>query len=166
MCETCGEMRERKAPRSAGQEGFTLVELLIVIAMFSILVAVGFRGFKQFNESTIVDQAARALTSDVTLARSFAIRRGENVALVADEGGRSYVIRDGSGTILASTDMSSTSDTPLTLLDVKATGDSITFNSRGMLTSGGTVEIDLGRTGLTKKVDVSALGRTRVALVP
>jgi type IV fimbrial biogenesis protein FimT len=166
MCETCGEMHERKAPRSAGEGGFTLVELLIVIAMFSVLVAVGVRGFKQFNESSTVDQAARALSSDVTLARSFAIRRGENVSLVADEGGRSYVIRDASGTILASTHMGATSGTPLTLLDVKATGDSITFNSRGMLTSGGTVEIDVGRTSLTKKVDVSALGRTRIAQVP
>lgn len=166
MRETCGEMRERTAWRSAAQDGFTLVELLIVIAMFSILVAVGFRGFKQFNESTTVDQAARALTSDVTLARSFAIRRGENVSLVADEADRSYVIRDAGGTILAATDMSASSGTPLTLLDVKTTGDSITFNARGMLTSGSTVEIDLGRSGLTKKVDVSPLGRTRIAQVP
>jgi Tfp pilus assembly protein FimT len=140
------------------------MELLIVIVMFSILAAVGFRGFRQFNESTVVDQAARAVTTDVTLARSFAIRRGANVALVADEGSRSYLIRDASGTVLARTDMSSTSETPLTVLDVKATGDSITFNSRGMLTSGSTVEIEVGRNGLTKHVDVSPLGRTRIAL--
>jgi len=160
------KMQEPPGSRSTGQAGFTLLELLIVIAMFGIVVAVGMRGFRQFNESTIVDQAARALGSDVTLARSLAIRRGGNVALVADEGARRYVIRDGAGNVLGAGSFGAGSDTPLTALDIKATGDSLTFNSRGMLTSGGTVQIDMARNGLTKQLDVSALGRTRIAKVP
>lgn len=160
------KMQEPVSSRSTGQAGFTILELLIVIAMLGIVFAVGMRGFRQFNESTIVDQAARSLGSDVTLARSYAIRRGGNVALVANEGARSYVIRDWAGNVLGAGSFGAGSDTPLTALDIDTTGDSLTFNSRGMLTSGGTVQIDMTRNGLTKRLEVSALGRTRIAKVP
>lgn len=155
-------MKQEGVPAHRGQAGFTLVELLIVLVVFSIVAAIGLGGFRRFNRSTNVDQAARALGSDVTLARSFAIRRGENVALVADEAARSYKIRDAAGNVLAAGGFGFSSDLPLTLLNIKTSGDSLTFNSRGMLVSGSVVEIDLGRDGLTKQLDVSPLGRTRV----
>lgn len=160
------EMQGHTPPRARDEAGFTIIELLIVMTMFSVLVAVGLRGFRNFNRSTTVDQAARALSSDVTLTRSFAVRRGGNVSLVADEGARRYSIRDASGNVLGTGDFSAGSGAPLTLLDVKTTGDSITFNSRGMLVTGTTVEVDVGYAGRTKKVEVSALGRTRIALAP
>lgn len=160
------KMQEREPARSAGQAGFTILELLIVMTMFSVLVAVGLQGFKNFSRSASVDQAARALSSDVTLTRSLAVRRGGNVSLVADEGARRYVIRDASGNVLGAGDFSAESGAPLTLLDVKTTGDSITFNSRGMLVTGSTVDVDVGYNGRTKQVEVSALGRTRIAQAP
>lgn len=157
------------SPRSraarTGRAGFSLIELLLVVVVFSITVGVGIEGFRQFNESATVDRAARVVAGDVVLARTHAIQRREHVSLVADEADRSYAIVDASGDTILVRRYNAASDLPLTLLDVKTSGDDLTFNARGLLASGSAVEIDVGRLGKEKRVQVSVLGRTTVEAV-
>lgn len=149
------------------QSGFSLVELLIVLVLGGILLGLGVQGFKIFNRTASVKGAAQSVLSDVTLLRSYAIQRRTNVSLVANEAGRSYVIREaGTGTVLARRSYDASSELPLTTLDVQTTGDSITFNSRGlMVPATSTDTISVGRLGDSRLVVVNALGRGRV-LVP
>lgn len=47
------------------QDGFTLVELLMVMLVIGVVVGMGFYGFQNFNNSTVVTNAAAELVSDL-----------------------------------------------------------------------------------------------------
>lgn len=157
----------RSTETTSPQAGFTLVELLIAIALLGIVLGIGFTGMRGFNESTTVDRAATAIAADVTLARSHAIQRRSTVTLAADEANRRYEIRDVStGDVLESRSFSADTDLPLTRLDIQTTGDALTFNARGLLVSSGNATILVERLDTGKQIEVSALGRTRTTAAP
>lgn len=159
--ETGGSGGGRAGPGAAA--GFTILELLIAIVMAGVLLALVYGGYRQFNEAIVVKKAAGVVAADVTLTRSFAIQRRANVSLVANETQRSYTIRDTTGTRLAVRSFDRSSDLPLDRLDVETGGDSLTFNSRGLLVTGAGVEIEMGRGDRDRTVSVSALGRSRIS---
>lgn len=64
------------------QRGFTLVELVVSIAMLAILAALATPSFKRMIEAQRMRTGAFALISDLTLARSEAVKRGESVELM------------------------------------------------------------------------------------
>lgn len=146
-------------------DGFTMVELLIAITLLGIVLGIGFAGMRGFNESTVVDRAATAIASDVTLTRSYAIQRRSTVSLVADEANRSYAIRDGADTLEIRSYAADT-DLPLTRLDVQTGGDELSFNARGLLVGTGNATILVERLDSSQKIEVTALGRTRVTAAP
>ncbi|MFQ5678154.1 MAG: Tfp pilus assembly protein FimT/FimU, partial [Gemmatimonadota bacterium] len=110
--------------------GFTIVELLMVIIVATVLLAIAYGGYRQFNEAAVVRKAAVLVGSDVGLARTLAIRQRGNVSLVAEETGRTYQIRDTGGAVLARRTFDPAAALPLDVLDVQTAGDSLTFNSR------------------------------------
>jgi prepilin-type N-terminal cleavage/methylation domain-containing protein len=140
--------------------GFTLVEVLIVLVMASFLMLLSMSSFRDLRERTIVDRAAHVVATDVALTRSYAIRNRQTVSLVADESARNYVLRDASGDTLRVRWFDESSSLPLSLLSVSADGDSLAFNSRGLLLGASVVQLDVGRPAATKRVTVGALGRT------
>lgn len=145
------------------ERGMTLIELLMVMVMLAILLGIGFQGLQAFNQSAIPDRAATAIAGDVTLTRSYAIQRGEDITFAADEANRSYEIRTASGDVLHSRSFSASTDLPLTMLDVTTGSDEFTFNSRGMLAGGvSSVTIDIARFDTGRRIQVNALGRTRI----
>lgn len=146
------------------QKGLTLVELLMAIVVFAILVGIGFQGLQAFTRTAIPDRAASAIAADVTLARSYAIQRGEDVTLVADEANRSYEVRTAGGDVLHQRSFAASTDLPLTTLDVRTADDDLTFNSRGMLSGGvSSVTIGIARFDVGRRIEVNALGRTTVS---
>lgn len=148
---------------SGEPSGFTIIELLIAIVMMAVLLALVYGGYRQFNEAMAVKKSAGLVGADVALTRSYAIQRRSLVSIVADESERIYMIRDTSGVILARRSFDRGSALPLDRLDVKTEGDSLTFNSRGLLVAGGGIEIDVGRGDRDRTVSVNALGRYQVS---
>ncbi len=67
--------------RSTGSRarGFTLIELMVVVAMLSILVALALPSFKGVIERWRVQQAVDSLRTTMFYARSEAIRRGGDI---------------------------------------------------------------------------------------
>ena len=61
--------------------GFTLIEVLVVIAIMGVLAALAGPSFTPTIERWRVKQAAEALTSTIYYARSEAIKRGGQVAI-------------------------------------------------------------------------------------
>lgn len=61
--------------------GFTLVELLVVMTISAILLAMAVPAFTSMIQNNRVSSAANSLQNSLDLARSEAIRRGNNVSL-------------------------------------------------------------------------------------
>jgi prepilin-type N-terminal cleavage/methylation domain-containing protein len=64
------------------QKGFSLVELMIVVAIIAILAASGWQVLRSSQPNMRMRSAARDIYSAMTLAKTEAIRRGENVTLL------------------------------------------------------------------------------------
>ena len=67
--------------------GFTLIELLITVSIVGILLAMSFPNFQDTIESMNTNSQIKMLMTTLNLARSEAVRRGENVALCATDDG-------------------------------------------------------------------------------
>lgn len=85
-----------------GGAGFTLVELLVVVAVALILFAIAIPSLRNLIDGRRVRLAADELVASMQLARSEAIHRGERVDLVAvnndwRSGWTVFVDRNGNG---------------------------------------------------------------------
>ena len=141
--------------------GFTLVEMLIVVTILSLVSLIANTSFRNFRERATLNRAARVIAADVALTRSYAIRERQNVSLVADEASRTYAIRTAGGDTLAVRSLDSSTDLAIDSLNVLAAGDSITFNSRGMLLTA-VAQVDVGRASGDRRVQVNGIGRARI----
>lgn len=159
----CGS--NEHATRRPDHSGFTVVEATIALVISAVLASVGMHGFQQYRERTGLNRAGIVLQNDVALTRSLAIRDRRNVSLVANETLRDYVVRDTSGTVLHERRLGSGTDLAISSLDVATTGDSLTFDSRGLLVTPGTVQIDFSRGPHDRQLLLNAFGRGRV-IVP
>src|SRR5450830_1885053 len=77
--------RQFNRPR-AGQQGFTMAELLIVLAIVGILASLAAPSFSQFIKSQRIKSMATDLNASLSLARSEAVKRNKNVTLSPDVG--------------------------------------------------------------------------------
>lgn len=67
--------------------GFTLIELMVTIAILVILLGVGVPSFQAMVQNSRATALANDLVSALNLARSEAVRRGESVSLCASADG-------------------------------------------------------------------------------
>jgi type IV fimbrial biogenesis protein FimT len=76
-------MGTRKKLRSLAPEaaGFTLMELLIVIALAALILAIGAPNFNEFRRNNRLTGAANDLLGSIQLARTEAIKRQQNVSV-------------------------------------------------------------------------------------
>lgn len=154
--------RDKMRPGDRTSErGFTIVEMLIVVTILSLVTLMANTSYRNFRERAILNRAATVVASDMALTRSYAIRERQSVSLVADEANRMYVIRSASGDTLGARIFDAESDLAVDSLNVLAAGDSITFNSRGMLTTA-FARVDVGRASGDRQVQVNGTGRSRI----
>jgi prepilin-type N-terminal cleavage/methylation domain-containing protein len=147
-----------------GQSGMTVVELLIVVVIIATVGMIAHTSYRSFRERSTINRAARVVAADISLTRSLAIRNRASFSMVADESNRSYLIRNGAGTVFRRREFKDDTDLRLTSLDVMTTGDSVTFSSRGLATAA-FVQVELQRRSETRRVQANVLGRSRV-IVP
>jgi len=67
--------------------GFTLIELIITLAVLGIVLAFGVPAFNGVIENSRVTTQANTLLGAVNYARSEAVKRGETVSLQSEAGG-------------------------------------------------------------------------------
>jgi len=155
-----------------GRSAFTLIELLIVIALVAILATLAGPAFRSFIQNTRATAQANEFVSALNLARSEAAKRGVTVELCAsaNQSGCTGNAGHWSQNWLV---VDTTSNEVIRVwndlgdLQFNANGDSrVEFNARGESAGGDTYDFELwfeDCTGdETREVEINAAGRTSV----
>ncbi len=67
-------------------QGFTMIELMVALAIAGILVSYGLPAYSRFAQRQSLSTETNNLLSDLNFARNLAIDKGTNVSLVSNNG--------------------------------------------------------------------------------
>lgn len=139
-------------------QGFTLMELLVTLAIVAIVSAIAAPSFTGVIERQRVSSAADSLRSSIELARSEAIKRNANVAVVRVGGAwnQGWEVREGADVLQVAG--------AVPRLTISSAVASLSFNSSGRSTAAADFSVvpDSGNTAHASCVDVTLSGRPRV----
>ena len=148
--------------RTGASRGFTLVEMMTVVAIVAVLATIAAPSFAELIATQRVRAAAAALTESLWVARAEATKRNTDVAFTFIDVATDWSIADPGGT-----------DTPLfvqagfvNLATTTQNAGSVrfSFNAYGRLSSGrGWVQIGDSQLGIYRCVTVSPSGRATMA---
>lgn len=118
------------------QGGFTLIEMMIAVAIVTIGASLAIPEFLRWNARTQLRQATSEIASQLTMARMAAMNRnrGVDVTIQATSGAVnvSAVVSGGSGTVIPAKSFTSN------VRSVAGGPVTVSFSSLGVKTSGGT----------------------------
>ena len=173
---------KRDAAATARTRGFSLIELLVVMAILAILLGVGIPNMQQYIVSTRLSSASNEFFTALNVARSEAVRRGTQVTLITSGAANSrdwttgwtmFVDADRDGALGASEEVIRSSAgviAPMTIYGSTNFGTSVSFDSTGRLTSGGGTFVICYGTQLvadgiarSRALILNSAGRARVA---
>jgi type II secretion system protein H len=149
------------------KRGFSLVELMIVIAMIGIIAAIAAPSYQSYTRKTNFKSAVRELTSDLFQAKEMGISENRNFRISFTVDGSTYSIQRETSTAgtyetVRTRDISSG-------VNVKITGAAfggkshIEFQPRGTCTSG---SVTLANDQWTATINLNNTGRTYVTYAP
>ena len=142
------------APDARAARGFTLVELMIVLAVVAIFASLAAPSFRELTATQKVRSAVSALNESLWLARSEAIKRNTDVEFEFDSVSSGWTIQVGGATLH--------SQDPFANVDSGAAR--FVFNGYGRLTSrdGVPLTVEVSQAGVARCVTVTSTGRTTV----
>lgn len=149
------------------RRGFTLIELIIVMAISAIMMTIVVNSFSRYTRERSAQQAAYLLSRDLRLARARAIGSRQPVALVVDPSTRSYVIRERGGTVVARRTFAAGSELMIASISLGLDGDSVVFGPQGVALEmpgavGGVAEAVVGAPSKEYVIRFNATGSSRI----
>jgi prepilin-type N-terminal cleavage/methylation domain-containing protein len=142
------------------RKGFTLVELMIVVALLAIIAAIGGLTLNAYTLNRNLKSAAREIVSDFFVYRARAVSEGKTYRIAFDVDGNSYTIQPDSSTPVTRSSMAFGSD--IIIIDASfGGGKTVNFLPRGTVSPFGNIKLRNGRqSNATIKVNIT--GRTYV----
>jgi len=116
--------------------GFTLMELVLVLSIIATMVGIAAPKYTEYRNRLVPDQASSVVGNFVALTRSFAIQSRRSATLKVNPSTHVMQIQVDEETI-RTMNMGEGGDFELDTLDMDMTGDSVTFNARGVCTQCG-----------------------------
>ncbi len=163
--DKCSTPPPRRQPHGLG---FTLLELIVTVAIATIVLTLGVPNFQSMLQNNRVRTALSDLTTDLNLARSEAIKRGTNVTVckssdganctTAADYGQGWIVRSQDGTVLK---VHPALPAWLSLVGTANTVSRIDFQSYGRATNGDLAFCKDGQ--VLAGITISATGRIRSA---
>lgn len=144
------------------QRGFTILELMIAVAILGILASIALPSFNSAIAKTQLENAAEAIYSDIRYARSESIKRSLDVTVTFTDGANwSYTIATVEATPVTIKIVNSSQFTVTSAVSGFAS-DIITFGSvRGTANTGSIVVTS--SIASTATITVSSLGRVKLS---
>ena len=158
---TARNPRHRRHGGVARWQGFTLIEMMVTIALVAIFSSLAAPSFREMIAAQRAKAAVSAVSGALWLARSEAIKRNTPV-------GFSLTSLDAPWDVTAGTTVLHTEQAlPAVSLSYKAPSDgagSFQFNEYGRLAAGGgsVIELAVAKVGIYRCVAVSTTGKTDV----
>lgn len=140
---------------SSGSRGFTIVELMIVIALISVVATVGVPNFMTFIENNRVTTATNSYVGTLNYARSQATREGRNVQVQAREED------DWAQGIEAMLDNDTLRVSEAVAGSIQVSGEEVTFRGNGMATGAAEFQICTEDGGYGRRININEGGQIR-----
>ena len=137
------------------QAGFSLVELMVVIAVIAIFAGIATPSFRDMIASQRLNSASSALNESLWLARSEAIKRNTVVSFEFNDiaEGWSVATGDGENELLVQEPMSG----------VSSAGATFQFNAYGRLVPSAKIDLEIEATGTSIQHCLTITGTGRLS---
>lgn len=139
--------------------GYSMIELIIAIVVFGILLSVAYMRMTPAVNHTRVNRAAGVIATDLQYAQMLAVRQRVPVAVIVDNGFRSYIIRL-RDTSVTFRERFFGQDTEFLLDSLAADPASVVMFPNGVAAA--TTTFTVGLRGYTRRVRLSRGGQVRI----
>lgn len=141
--------------------GFSLIELIIVIAILGIVAGIAAPNFTRYRDNTNLREAARDVMSDIQLYKQRAM--AENINYLITFTGNTYKVERGPSFDDVTTKTVGTGSATIVILSSSYSGG-IEFLPRGTMTNG-TLVLKHARRLSEARITTTTMGRVRVTYV-
>lgn len=138
-------------PLSCPSHGYTLLELMITVAIAAVLAAIAYPSMQDLLASQRVRAASSALYESLITARGEAVKRNSTVSFVSADLAGGWSVQSGGVEVLAQAPHPGVTFTP--------SAPGIQVNARGRVTSDAVVEIAATETATVMCVQALTTGR-------
>jgi prepilin-type N-terminal cleavage/methylation domain-containing protein len=142
--------------------GFTLIELMIIIAIIGILASAAIPQWRRYTQNTELRTAARTIANDIFNMKQRASGENAEYRITFDEAGNRYqIINADTGLVLQTKDLADFGTGIVITNAAFQFGDVINFGARGSADPG-SIRLQNG-IGSTATITVNFTGRTHVS---